>query len=447
MRNLPNFFRRSAFSRTDGLQRRTIVLFLAVGSLIGGLVTSRDIWFTIFYLFSLLLILSFAWSWTNLHWSHIGRFTRTRRTRVGGPLDERFTMRNTSLIPKLWLELRDLSTVPNHFSSRVVSTLGPRRETSWRVSTICTQRGRYQLGPMTLYSSDPFGLFPLERDITAQTSVVIYPMAVDIHQFALPLGLLPGGDALRRRTHYVTTNASGVRDYAPGDSFSRIHWASTARRGRLIVKEFELDPLADIWIIPDMAQFVHTTANDNQSGNYAANDISNWMKQDKFSLPPATEEYTVTIAASLAQYFLRLDRSVGLMGEGQSFEMVQPDRGERQLNRILETLAVLSAQGRVPIQDLMRSRMQYFPRGTTVIIISPTTQDEWVTAASQLVRRGLRVVTVFVDPASFNGTKTNQALVPLLQASGVGTYFISRDDDLTTALSTSTMRAGYYSLG
>ena len=40
------------------------------------------------------------------------------------------------------------------------------------------------------------------------------------------------GEALRRRTHYVTTNAAGVRDYAPGDSFGRIHWPSTARRNR-----------------------------------------------------------------------------------------------------------------------------------------------------------------------------------------------------------------------
>jgi uncharacterized protein (DUF58 family) len=44
-----------------------------------------------------------------------------------------------------------------------------------------------------------------------------------------------------------------VRDYEPGDSFSRIHWRSTARRDRLVVKEFELDPLADIWIVPDMS--------------------------------------------------------------------------------------------------------------------------------------------------------------------------------------------------
>jgi uncharacterized protein (DUF58 family) len=66
-----------------------------------------------------------------------------------------------------------------------------------------------------------------------------------------------GGDALRRRTHYITTNASGVRDYAPGDPFNRIHWKSTARKDRLIVKEFELDPLADVWLILDLWSGAH----------------------------------------------------------------------------------------------------------------------------------------------------------------------------------------------
>ena len=147
--------------------------------------------------------------------------------------------------------------LPGHYSSHVIHNLGGRNAYTWRVNTICTERGRYQLGPIRLRTSDPFGLFPMERDFAATTHVVVYPLTFDIHQFALPMGILPGGDALRRRTHYVTTNASGVRDYAPGDSFGRIHWPSTARRDRLIVKEFELDPLADIWIVPDMAIFGH----------------------------------------------------------------------------------------------------------------------------------------------------------------------------------------------
>src|SRR5258707_1286157 len=73
-------------------------------------------------------------------------------------------------------------------------------------------------------------------------------MISDLPGLAVRRGRMPGGDALRRRTHYVTANAAGVRDYGPGGSFNRIHWRSTARRDRLIVKEFELDPLSDIWI-------------------------------------------------------------------------------------------------------------------------------------------------------------------------------------------------------
>jgi uncharacterized protein (DUF58 family) len=49
---------------------------------------------------------------------------------------------------------------------------------------------------------------------------------------------------------------ASVRDYAPGDSFNRIHWPSTARTGQLIVKEFELDPMADIWLFLDLEKRV-----------------------------------------------------------------------------------------------------------------------------------------------------------------------------------------------
>ena len=86
--------------------------------------------------------------------------------------------------------------------------------------------------------------------------MIVYPATIELPAFAQPLGQLPGGEVMRRRTHYVTTNVAGVREYAPGDSFNRIHWPLTARAGRLIVKEFELDPTADIWLFLDMQQEV-----------------------------------------------------------------------------------------------------------------------------------------------------------------------------------------------
>jgi uncharacterized protein (DUF58 family) len=422
--------------------RRTVVFLMALIALIAGLVTGRDLWFNLAYLLGLLLIISFAWAWINLNWLHLSRLTRTRRTQVGRPLEERFEVRNTSIVPKLWLEVHDFSTLPEHYSSRVINNLGARSRYSWRTTTICKQRGRYQLGPIQLRTSDPFGLFPMSRELEQTSHVVVYPMTFDIHRFVLPVGVLSGGDALRRRTHHITTNASGVRDYAPGDSFGRIHWPSTARRNRLIVKEFELDPLADIWIVPDMASFSHIAAPKAQKK--FPDELPDWMVMEKFKLAETTEEYTVTIAASLAQFFLRQDRAVGMLAYGQSNEILQADRSERQLNRVLETLAVLRAEGKVPMSNVVQAEMHLFPRGTTVICVTPQTDQDWATVAKQLQRRGLRVVTILVNPASFGGRLSTEPLLAILQANNLIAYQINAGDNFTAVFSSTKASATHF---
>jgi uncharacterized protein (DUF58 family) len=303
---------------------------------------------------------------------------------------------------------------------------------SWRVQTMCVFRGRFQLGPISLITSDPFGLFPMERDLTATTHMVVYPLTFEIQNFALPVGVLPGGDALRRRTHYVTTNAAGVRDYAPGDSYSRIHWRSSARRDRLIVKEFELDPMADIWLVPDMSMYAHIEPEDDPDFDPTR---PLWMQLDEYQLPSSTEEYVVTIAASLAEFFIRRDRNVGMMTFAQSHELVQPDRGERQLNRIFETLAVIRAQGELAIEDVLQAELQAFPRGTTLIVITPSPSEKWSLVARQLTRSGLRVVSVLVDGKTFGGWSSTDKVADMLTANGQVAYSVKNGDNIGLALS------------
>lgn len=416
-------------------KRRNVVLILAIAALIGGLSTGRQLLFSIAYLLGLLLIGSFIWAMTSLRWIQLSRVTRSRVAQAGGVFEERFTVRNTSFLPKLWLEVRDYSRLPLHHVSRVLTSMRGRDTATWRVNTICMHRGQYQLGPMRLSTSDPFGFFPLERDLPQKGTLVVYPKTFPIEYFALPVGVLPGGDALRRRTHYVTTNASGVRDYAPGDSFSRIHWPSTARKQRLIVKEFELDPLADIWLIPDMSLRSHVASELPEETVVYKPHVPIWLQEIKYVMPESTEEYVVSIAASLADYFLRRDRNVGMMAYAQSREVIQPDRGERQRNKILETLAVLRADGEMPIEHALHAEMQVFPRGTTLIVVTATAADAWADLARQLKRRGLRVVTVLVDPSSFGGPKSSAPLAAFLEASGVTTYYVRNGEDLSAGLS------------
>jgi uncharacterized protein (DUF58 family) len=431
--------------------RRYIVLLLLVVSLIGALVTGRDLFYNLLYLWLLLIVVAGLWTWTSLRAVRLARHTRTLRAQVGQLFEERLSIHNDSRLPKLWLEVRDSSDLPGHEASLVVASLDAGQERAWVVRTLCLRRGRFRLGPLALTSGDPFGLFQVSRRIAQTASVVIYPSTVDLPDFALPLGLLPGGDALRRRTHYVTANASTVRDYAPGDSFNRIHWRSTARRDRLMAKEFELDPQADVWLFLDGDRTAQAARNEPLP-QFKVSDRW-WEALDKLqhaaALPPSTEEYGVSVAASLAQYFIRRDRAVGLVAFGRTREVIQPDRGERQLTRLLETLAVFQAEGHVPLREALVLEGSHLPRGTTTILITPSRDMRWVIETQSLKRSGLRMVAVVIDPATFGepGDKlpSNAHLAETLWATQIPAYRVNEGDALAVALTLGGQGAWRYS--
>jgi len=412
------------------------MLLLLVATLAVALLTGRELFYNLTYLLVALLVVTFLWAQVSIRWISLGRQTRSRRAQVNTLLEERFLLRNTGPFPKLWLEVQDHSTLPGHYASQVVNSLGPHQERRWRVQTLCRERGLFTLGPITLSSGDPFGLFTLHRTLPHTTSVVIYPMTVEIREFPLPLGHLPGGEALRRRTHTITPNAAGVRDYAPGDSFNRIHWPSTARKDRLIVKEFELDPLSDVWIFLDMDRHAHSALSAAWKRRELERDWLPWEVPDSFQMPPSSEEYAVSAAASIAQYFLRRGRGVGLVAYGQRREVLQADRGERQLTKVLEILAMLRAEGHIPFSEVLRTEAARLRRGTTLVAISPSVRSEWMLMARHAQRTGLRVVAVVVDAASFGGPPGAPEIAEQFAAVGIPVRLVREGDDLGAALST-----------
>jgi uncharacterized protein (DUF58 family) len=406
-------------------RRRNAVYLISAVSLLAGLFTGRSFFFTLTYAFVGLLALAFIWAWSGANWLKIHRETRARRAQVGQHLEEVFALRNTGLLPKLWLEVYDFSDLPGHEASHVVSNLWPRSAASWTVRTRCVQRGVFQLGPLRIVAGDPFGLFQFERVIPATAPLVVYPPTFDLAGFALPAGILPGGDALRRRTHHITTNASGVRDYLPGDSFNRIHWRSTARKERLIVKEFELDPLADIWVMMDADRTVHVG---ERQPAYS-------FSGESLAIPPTTEEYAVAVSASLVNDFIKGGRTVGLVVHGEHREIIQADRGPRQLTKILETLAFTRVTGTSSFGHLVSLEGSHLGQGTTVVLVTPSTREDWVLGAQALLQRGLRVIAVLIDAESFGGRPGARLTAARLGALNIPTYIVAEGDDLRAALS------------
>jgi uncharacterized protein (DUF58 family) len=413
---------------------QAVVFFLFSISLLAGLVTGSTLYFRLSYLWGFLILTSWLMSFFSLKNVNVRRSTRSLRSQVGQIFEEQFEVRNTSKIPKLWLEVKDNSTLPGTKGSQVLTLIGKGEGRYYIARTRLTQRGVFHLGPTELYSGDLFGLFPKQREFLHNDTLLVYPLVVEILDFPNPPGLLPGGEELRRRTQQITPNASGVREYVTGDPLNRIHWLSTARRNRLMVKEFELDPLADVWIFLDAYKSVHST-DDTTDTSSEMQEVWN-IRRYKYTLPPSTLEYAVSTAASLARFYLQRDRAVGLVTEGPNLQILPCDRGGRQLNKILETLALVKSEGFLPLHALVEAQARHLPRGSTVVIITPSSSESVYRISDILLRRGLRPVAVLIDGSTFGNYTRNQLLVESMKSLGIPVCKLDYGDDLSSSLST-----------
>jgi uncharacterized protein (DUF58 family) len=388
----------------------TVVAVLLVLCIIFALATGFWLLFRLAYVLLAAIPLCYLWARLNLLGLEVSVQRLIDRAQVGQTTDERISVRNTTFIPKIWIEVDDPSNLPGRRASRVVSLAG-KASRSWRTQTTLSRRGVYDVGPLSVSSGDPFGLFRATRRQGEPSSIIVYPPFVDLPHFTVPPANLPGEGRFRKRTHYVTPNASGVRDYVTGDSFNRIHWRSTARTGKLMVKNFELDPASDIWIVLDLQRGVQAGSGDE-----------------------STEEYAVKIAASVARHFLNQNRNVGLMLYSERLEIIDAERGGQQITRILESLAVARAISEVRAGDLLNVEGRRFGRHTTLVVITPSVDEHWVLSLLQLTGRGVKGAAVLIEPSTFGGSGNALHVVGSLAAADIWTYLVKQGENLSTAL-------------
>ena len=110
-----------------------------------------------------------------------------------------------------------------------------------------------------------------------------------------------------------------------------------------MVKEFEQDPQAEVWLFLDTYKNSHMTKGGASQEVPPIDDLL-LLRRRQVKLPASTLEYAVSITASLAHYFIGERRAVGLVSAlGKTFKVIPAERSERQEAKILEELAFLHA--------------------------------------------------------------------------------------------------------
>jgi len=411
-----------------------VFLILIVGG-VGAFVDGQVFYVRLFYIGLLLLLLAGWLAISSLRGIRVERKARSLRATVGDVFEEHYEVTNNSRARKFWLELSNETSIPFARGSRVLTLIAPKQKYSYTARTWLTARGGFPLGPTRISSGDPFGIFRVSKVFPAKESLVVLPMLFNVASFLSPPGMLPGGQVIRRKSADVTPHASGVREYVVGDPLKRIHWRTSVRRGQLMVKEFEQDPQSEVWLFLDAFHNAHIAKTGETFVPPPADDLF-LLRRHKIKLQPSSLEYSISAAASLANYFLAARRSVGLVtASGRTYKVIPAERSERQEAKILEALAFIHAESLFTLPALVAAQMGQLPQGSSAILVTPTIHSELTLAVDSLQRRGLRPVVVLMMTISFGARVGNEDLARSLEERRVPVCRVYCDEDLGVTLS------------
>ena len=153
---------------------------------------------------------------------NILREIRLGWAQVGDRLEERFILSNAARLPALWVEVVGQTNMPDYWANQVRAVKG-KSETRWQIRGVCTRRGVYTLGPTSISTYDPFGLYKLSIQNPASTTLIVAPQVIPLPFIQVAPGGLVGEGTLRNKSLEQDINSTGVREYFPGDQMRTIH--------------------------------------------------------------------------------------------------------------------------------------------------------------------------------------------------------------------------------
>jgi uncharacterized protein (DUF58 family) len=375
---------------------------LTIAMLVMQLLDPSKVWQAMLAAFGGALLISWLWARSlrdNLRLTREVRFTWAQ---VGDKLEEQFTLTNDGVVPATWVEVVDHSTLPEYSAARAIS-VGNQENIKWRTRGVCSQRGVYVLGGTTLRSGDPLGIFTVEVYLPESVSMMVTPPVIPLPQVEIsPAGWLGDGRP-RPNSPEQTINALTVHEYQYGEPLRQIHWPTTARRNSLYTRVMEGAPANDWWIVLD--------ADADAQVGYG------WE---------STLELGVILAMSLADRGFRARHSVGLLASGDQTVWLKPKQDDEnhrlQMTRALATLN----PGHLSLSDLLARAGPTLGHRTSIIIITPSINSDWLTPLTSLMWRGITPTILMMDLASFGSTNHVDSFSEILAQMGISRFILNR---------------------
>ena len=341
-------------------------------------------------------------------------------------LNVKISMKNKRVISSYFFEIVDTFTgAPPEEQGKSLFVLDIKAKQTRKINyvTNCYKRGLWKIGPVLLVSQDALGFFKSKKTLSVVSEILVYPSLFKIFSFPpLASGSVSWMGVETANISGDSHEFFGIREYQIGDAMSRIHWPSSAKHGKLIVKQFERNAVQEATIIFDLKK---------------GHDIGVGRE--------TTLEYAVKIAGSAAKYLLNEGALVQMIAYGKKNSIMIPfGKGQSHMYKIFEKLAVVQADGDMTLVEALEEASFIAPHRSTVITIMLDNDMRALSSLIQFKVKSIKLIIIVLSTSTFGqgdegeyldseaAKKFDEGLANL----EAYVYRISKGDDLEKAFET-----------
>lgn len=140
-----------------------------------------------------------------------------------------------------WLEFAETRSVIAQENRHVTSSFFLRSYQKvtrrWRLK--CLKRGVFSIDNVTLISGDLIGNSVVSVPVEINSVIQVYPRTIQLEKMLIPVNHLQGETIVKRWINEDPFIIAGTREYTERDPMNKIHWVSTVRTGKLMVRKEE----------------------------------------------------------------------------------------------------------------------------------------------------------------------------------------------------------------
>jgi uncharacterized protein (DUF58 family) len=287
----------------------------------------------------------------------------------------------------------------------------PREDAVSETTVYPSERGDFTLGSVYLRYRGGFGL--VERWAVAEPlidgkpqRVRVYPAHEDSRestQFYLLRARQIEMQKRKLRLRGVGRDLESLRDYQPGDELRNVSWTATARRGKLVTRQFTVERSQQVWVVLDAGRLSRTAFELRRGGTeYFAETATE--REAAHVLTVTQLDQAATAATMLAQVINGSGDKFGMMAYGRNIQqLLPPGAGPSHLRVLIDLLSQTKSEAAEAdaLQAVARLKTLQRKRGLMVWItelVDSAGRPELVTATAELVRRHLVVLVLLKHP-------------------------------------------------